>query len=240
MGYAHSGPLVNEIHAMLDSLYPEMDRLSPTSVLHVALVGTTLQKFHRETLTKAAEILVKDFHDPSKIRLKDIERLLLSLTLFDFDPKTKPDVFQAAYEALHSEKRAVEFEKFPRCICCSLYHLGIRGMFSYKLLDRVLDMGFINETYGKEIKYFPRELMFLDNTVEIECKDYKGKRLPLHLKRKAIKYMIEFPPSEEQYKKLTQSEKVFLDVRDQVKKVVKEDKFLAIEHVLPHFDRAGN
>lgn len=151
-----------------------MERVSTLCQLHIALVCTFIQKYHRDTLTKASQLLVKEIHDVSKIRLKDIERLLISLTMFDFDPKTEPDVFQAAYKELHNEKRTAEFEMFPKCICCSLYFLSLRNIYAYDLMNKVLNMNFVNETYGKEIKDFPKELFFWTIPLILNVRIIKG------------------------------------------------------------------
>lgn len=250
--------IVPQIQSMLDQLYDEMDRLSNLSCLHIALIGTGIQAPHNKTIQKASERLAKDINNLEKVRLKDIERLLNVLTMFYLDPKTDPDIFKAAYEELHKEERFSELIQYPRCLVSALNYLSIRNIYSYKFMNKVLDLEYINDTYGKPLiasivkidqimfvlgkgaRLLPRELLSLDASIEIECPDYKGNRLPLELKRKATKWVVDYIPSYDQTKKITAADQLFLDVIDTVKGIVKDDNVIKIAHVMPHLSRAGN
>ncbi|XP_018561689.1 FAST kinase domain-containing protein 5, mitochondrial [Anoplophora glabripennis] len=230
--------VVSQIQSMLDQLYVEMDRLSNLCCLHIALIGTGIQTPHNKTIQKASERLVKDITDLQKVRLKDIERLLNVLSMFYFDPKTEPDIFKVAHAELHREERLAELVQYPRCLACALNYLSIKNIYSYEFMNKVLDLEYINDTYGKGARCLPRELLLLDASVDIECPDYKGNRLPPELRRKATKWVIEYIPSNDQPKKITAADQLFLDVIDTVKDIVKNDSAIKIEHIMPHFSRA--
>jgi len=220
---------------MLDRLNPEMDRLSDLCCLHMALLFTTLQTYHTNTLRKCSEKIMKNI---TNVRLKDMERLLNVLTMFDFNPNIKPDIFMTVYEEIHKDKRIAEINQYPRCLPCTLNYLSLQGIYSYKLINRVLDLEFITINYGKHAKMLPRELFSLDACIDIECPDYKGNRLPPNLKYKGAKWLTDFAPSYSQYKKLTASDQFFLDTVDTVKKIIGSEELMYIHHVLPHFTRA--
>ncbi|XP_018328685.1 FAST kinase domain-containing protein 5, mitochondrial isoform X2 [Agrilus planipennis] len=223
---------------LLDVLTEEVDRLSNLSCLHIALLGTNLQLLHEKSVSKVSRKLVKDFGDVDKIRLKDIERLLLVLTTFELHPKTEPDVFKAAYDEIHQERRLTEIIRHPKCLPCILHYLSIKGIYSYELMNRILDPDFIIETFGKSPKSIPRELFCLDPSIEIECPDYKGHRLSKEVRRKVTKWNTEYTPSVGQTKKPTAADLLAIDVTETVSKIVIHKSHYFINHILPHFSRS--
>lgn len=135
---------------MLDKLSKEIPRLSEVCCLHIGLLGTGyLQYCHPESLQKVCDKLVANISNPQKIRLKDIERILLALTTFDYDPKTTPDIFKESFSEIHKESRLVEEIKYVRSLVCTLYYLSIKHMYSYELMSKVLDKDYIETNYGK-------------------------------------------------------------------------------------------
>ncbi|KAJ8967049.1 hypothetical protein NQ314_003166 [Rhamnusium bicolor] len=236
--HSKPGKLVPQVHSMLDKLYEELDRLSNLSCLHVALIGTGLQTPHKKTLQKVSEKIVKDISIVEKVRFKDIERLLNVLSMFDFDPKTEPDVYKAAYIELHRNERLEELILYPRCLPSALNYLSLRNIYSHELMNRILDIEYINGIYGKGSKYLPRDLFSLNASIDIECPEYTGNRLPVQLKYKAAKWLTDFIPTYDQHTKITATDKLILDIIDRVKDIVKDEKLIYVDHVLPHFSRA--
>nr|XP_023027707.1 FAST kinase domain-containing protein 5, mitochondrial isoform X2 [Leptinotarsa decemlineata] len=230
--------LSNEVSHMLDVLQHEIHRLSELCCLHIALMGTGVQTYHETSLQKASQKIASNITDKEKIRLKDIERILNALTMFNCDPKTNPDIYESAFIELHKQNRIEERIKYPRCLPCALNYFSLRNIYSYELMDRILDSEFIEESYGKGAKMLGRELFSLDCSIEIECPGYKGNRLPLNLKYKGAKWLTDFAPAHDQWKKKTAADKLFLDTADTVKQVVGDDSFMFIQHILPHFAKA--
>lgn len=135
---------------MLDKLSVEIPRLSELCCLHIGLIGTgALQSCHTESLKKVCNKIIDNISDPEKIRLKEIERILLALTMFDFDPMTTPDIFRKCFVEIHKESRLAEEVKYVRSLVCALYFLSIKNMYSFELMDKVLDKNYIEENYGK-------------------------------------------------------------------------------------------
>lgn len=134
---------------MLDKLTDEVPRLSELCCLHLALIGTTTLAYHPNSIQKVTEKLLKSIGDAEKVRLKDIERILNVLSMFDYDPKTDPDFFRACFNELHREERTRESIKYPKCLVCSLNYLSLRNIYSYQLMDKVLDHEYIRTIYGE-------------------------------------------------------------------------------------------
>lgn len=86
----------------------------------------------------------------------------------------------------------------------------------------------------------PRELFALDCSIDVDCPDYKGNRLEPQMRYKAMKWFAEYAPTRDQYKKPSAVEKLFMDIVDHLSIVLDHNKDLfLIDHVLPHFYRAG-
>ncbi|XP_066255616.1 FAST kinase domain-containing protein 5, mitochondrial [Euwallacea similis] len=232
-----SGPirLVPEVNKMFDKLYPEMERFSDIACLHVALLGTGIQTFHPNMLRKCCQKLAENLQN---LRIKDIERTLNVLTMFTFDPRTTPDVFEVAFEEIHKDNRIGEMIEYPKCLPAALYYFSLKGRYSYKLMDRILAEDFIRETYGKLPKLLPLQILSLDCCIDIECPDYKGNRLTPYIRYKAAKWLTEWTPSTDQWKKFSLKDKLFLDVEETIKKIVPNEEFIFIHHLLPHFSIA--
>ncbi|XP_019872649.1 FAST kinase domain-containing protein 5, mitochondrial [Aethina tumida] len=232
------GRLAKDIYLALDILSNEVDRISHLAALHLSLVSTSINAFHKKSLINVSNKLIKDINDPKKVRLKDIERLLFALTQSDFNPQTTPDIYQACLEELHSKNRETEIIQYPRSLSCSLHYLSLRGLYSHQLLDKVLDKTYIEDTYGKNIKCLPREIFFLDGSLQVECPDYTGNRLLPKTRYKAAKWHTEFTPSHDQWKKISIADQLILDTIDTITEYVGDKRYLYIEHVLPHFSKA--
>lgn len=92
---------------------------------------------------------------------------------------------------------------------------------------------------GKQAKLLPRQVFSVDACIDIECPDYTGNRLPPELKYKAAKWLTDWPPSHDQWKKLSRKDQLFLDTVDTIEKIVGSQEHLTVQHVLPHFPLAG-
>ncbi|KAB0791005.1 hypothetical protein PPYR_02805 [Photinus pyralis] len=236
--YSSSVLLVDQLMDLLDHLVSEVDRLSNTACTHIALLGTTLQFFHEESLQRVAEKVLRDLSNTEAVRVKDIERLLLALTMFHYTPKTERDIFQAILEEVDRPERRLEFMKFPRSLACVLNFLSIKKMYLHELMSKILDREYILELYGKSPKKLPREIFSLDVCIDVECPDYVGNRLDPTYRRKAAKWLVEYTPTLDQFKKLTAADRFVLDVTDAVAKMVNGNHNLHADHILPNFAKS--
>lgn len=162
--------------------------------------------------------------------------MLLACAMFNLD--TDPSIYQLAFKEIHKSTRTKEFIQYSRCLVSTLHYLSLRQIYSYEFLNKVLDNEYITEVYGKHIRNVPRELFSLDCCIEIDCPNYTGNRLEPKIKYKSVKWLSEYAPSRDQPKRLSTSDKYYLDIVDHVTVVVGEGNVTSY-HVLPHFSKPG-
>lgn len=133
----------------LEKVALEIPRLSQLCATHVALMGTSLQIFHPPVLKAVAQKSIDSISDPKLVRLKDIERILLAMTMFDFDPETQPNFYETIYEELHRDERIPERITYPKSLPSCLNYLSIRNIYSIELMNQLLKPEFTFDTYGK-------------------------------------------------------------------------------------------
>lgn len=224
------------LYEVLNHLEGEIPRLSNLTCLHMALLGTNLQIYHEVCLSKIVDKLVRDLSNPDKLRLKEIERLLLATTMFDFHSVNVPDFYERCLKELKEDRRKIEQSKYTRCVPCALNYLSIRKIFDYELMNKVLDKDYIFTVYGRNA--VPRELMVLDYSIEVECPDYRGNRLSEKLRNTVMKLTSEHIPSAEREKQSV-ANKLFLQVQRAVNNLVGDKNLSLALHILPHFSKAG-
>lgn len=224
------------LYAVLEHLEPEIPRLSNVTCMHIALLGTQLQVYHKSCLAKIVEKLVCDLDNPEKLRLKEIERLLLATAMFDFESASVPDFYEHCLREMKKENRRKERAQYRRCVPCALNYLSIRKVFDYELMNEVLDKDYIITVYGRTT--LPRELMVLDYSIEIECPDYKGNRLSEKSRNIVVKLTSEYAPSPEKTKQSI-ANKLFLKALKAVNNLIGDANLSLPLHVLPHFSKAG-
>ncbi|XP_022902864.2 FAST kinase domain-containing protein 5, mitochondrial isoform X3 [Onthophagus taurus] len=224
---------------LLQVITPEIERLSHICCMHLALLGTGLQIFNKTALTKICEKLSKSIHDKETIRIKDIERLLLTLTMFDFKPKvsTTNDIYDLLLREFYNPARQGEIESHPKCLPCSLLFLAIRNIYPEDLIDGVLNPDFLKKTYGKQFLDVPRELYSLDMCLEIERPNYKGNRIPKDKRRRCAKVFIERLPKKEK-KSMNAADRLIHDVLDSCLKVTGDSNKVFLGHIIPQYVKA--
>lgn len=222
------------LYYFLDKLQHEVPRLTLLSLVHVALAGTNIQLFHRDLLRSISH----RFCDEIKTaRLKDLERLTLALTQYDYDPKTSPCIYKMIAEELHSPSREEEIKQYPKCFASCLYYLSLRNEYHLDLIDSVLHREFIRNSYGKNEFAYGRELLGLDVGLELECPAYTGNRLPQKTRSRITKSNISWVPSRQ---KLSHShtDKFMFDLMDNLAEILGGAHNLHVVHILPQYERA--
>ncbi|KRT82842.1 hypothetical protein AMK59_4045 [Oryctes borbonicus] len=235
--FSQHNQTADNILKMLDKVTVELPRLSHLCATHVVLVGTNLQIFHEPTLKAVAQKTVEEISNPESVRLKDIERVLLAMTMFDYDPQTNPDFYEAVYRELHAERRIPEKTLYPKCVPMALGFLSIRNIYSEELMNDLLKPEFTLEVYGKNSKLYPRDLYLLNYGAEIDLPNYNGNKWPAEMKQKAGKWLIEYLP-ELPRKGLSVSDKMVFDVIDTVTHITGDQKHLYTGNILPHYAKS--
>lgn len=146
--YSATFNIADRFYSLLDALMPEINRLSILCCLHMAILGTTVQLAHKESLKLIAEKIAVNVSNPNMVRLKDMERILLGLTSSGFNPRTTPDIFDTICEELHKESRLSERILYPRCFVCALQYLSINNIYPEELITQAFDKDVIINVYG--------------------------------------------------------------------------------------------
>lgn len=131
---------------MLTDLVKQIDRLSLLSCIHIGLIGTISHLYHEEIITKIAD---KFFKNIQNARLKDIERIIFIMTLYNYRPKYIENFYDIIIQELR--KRDDEIEKYPRCLISSMHYLSIMELYPKDLIRRVLKPEFLSHTYGNYV-----------------------------------------------------------------------------------------
>lgn len=232
--YSTKIPLDNRIHRLLDTLQDEVPRLSVMCNVHLALVGTSTLNLHEECLTTIAETVNKSIE---KARIKDLERLVLSYGTFNLKPKTKECFFTKVINELRKPERINEINAHGRSFACCVAYLGILGIYPTDLINKVLSEIFLENTYGKQVYYYGREVLALNNFAELFCQDTQMNLLD----KKAVKIMAkrytDYIPREDFKKQYNITEKMVLDVMKILKDRRGGEEFVIGDHLLPHHQR---
>lgn len=73
--------------------------------------------------------------------------MLFVASLFDFNPSTDPNFFDLAIEELKS--RDVEVSQHPYAFIYAVQFLGVKGIFDFQLLNKVLSENFLTDTFSR-------------------------------------------------------------------------------------------
>lgn len=143
----------------------------PTSI-HLALLSTECHVYDPLLLDAVTEKVANNIEDA---RIKDCIKLLQCLSHFNHAPGSEfNDKFLLE---LKKKSSHAEIENYPRVLAYAALYYAYIGHYNYKILSTVLAPEFVDLCLSKnpETKYSFSEI---DYCIEIECKDYKGPRLP--------------------------------------------------------------
>lgn len=229
----HSTPYesVDNMKNLMDVLVEKIDSVNLMCCVHIALLGTQAAVFHKETLKKVAQRLVSDIN---KARIKDIERIILSLATFNYNPELRPCVFETAIRELERPERNAEILQYSRPYVSALNYLAMQNVYSYYCINFVFSEEFLRSYCGKVINKFTvrPELLFLSNSILIERPDYNGNQLQPLLRASVCSHVSWKIPSEQ--RKTSRFERLFLDVKNILEQMYGEEHYIHPCYVLPH------
>lgn len=170
--------------------------------------------------------------------MKDIERLLFVIGLYDFStPDNKEKKF---FELVNKEipNRIEEIFMHPKSFAQTLCYLIYCGeKVSEEMINCCLNPDFLAMAYGANFFNLGREILFIDSYIEIFLKDsYTGNRIDKKKKDYLCNTLIDFTPNKQQQKKLTKSDQILLEIYNCIEEMF---DFALIGHPLPHFQRPG-
>ncbi|KAG8194720.1 hypothetical protein JTE90_026371 [Oedothorax gibbosus] len=143
----------------------------PTSI-HLALLSTECHVYDPVLLNTVTRKVADNI---GEARLKDCVKLLQCLAHFNHVPEQKfNDNFLLE---LKKEQRYVEIEKYPRVLAYAALYYAYLGHYNYQILSTVLKPDFVDFCVS-EFDETENSFVEIDYCIEIECKDYKGPRMP--------------------------------------------------------------
>ncbi|XP_072353707.1 FAST kinase domain-containing protein 5, mitochondrial [Scyliorhinus torazame] len=172
----------------LGEVAPErIPNMGTQGVMHVVLAYASLRYRDKSLLDAVASKV------PSKVhycRSKDVAKYLWSFSTLNYEPENAEEFFCSLTEQLHHKMH--EFERFPEHLLTALLALAFMGRFPHDLIDVALSPQFVKlATEGSPFE-LKKDLFTLDGTVAIECPDYQGHRLPVHLQQEVTEMLWNF------------------------------------------------
>jgi hypothetical protein len=133
------------LFVLMDKLMPNIDRLSQLCCTHIALVGTNVQLYHEGTMNKIVQRIVNEIES---CWLKELERLAFALSMYNYEHKLEPSIYNLIAQELCRSERTEEIKLYPKCLPCCLHYLSMQEVFLKEEISKVLDINFIHDVYG--------------------------------------------------------------------------------------------
>nr|XP_033815648.1 FAST kinase domain-containing protein 5, mitochondrial [Geotrypetes seraphini] len=156
-------------------------------IMHIALACAALHYFDERLMNVIAAVV------PSRVkycRSKDIAKFLWAFGSLNYEPPNAGEFYSSLIEEIR--KRLHEFEKFPEHFLTSLLALAFARQFPLDLIDVALSDRFVQLATCGSKHEFKKDLFTLDGSMEIECLNYKGNRLKLHLREEVTEMVWNF------------------------------------------------
>lgn len=223
---------VPQMMELMEVLQTQISRISLMSCLHVALFGVELQCCHDGVL----ELVLQRFNsDIENARLKDMERICLAISVFNYRSPTGVEQELCAKILSLLETKVDEVIKYPRCFVACLHYLTLCGHYNEEMITSVLDKRFVDLAYGKNVT-IGREIFNLDSFVKINLKDsnYAGNQLSEKMRRSMGKILTQYIPERNQKFRLSKTNRILLEIKETLERILRPNTF---KHILPHFER---
>lgn len=220
------------LYQVCDKLCENIDFCHHFVLPHAASVGTKIDVYHAKLLDTIVE---KTIQNVDNFRIKDFEKVLFPVVLFNHKLK-QPELLEIISEEFLSEKREAEVNKHPKSLFSIVHHLIIANHFNIKLIEKCLDIEFLHLAFGKKLSAYvvPKDVLFIDVSVEIEASDYTGPRLPESLKHTLCKHYAWRKPGELFHNKEIKADEFGIAVQNKLKQVLGGERFYQLAYVLPH------
>ncbi|XP_046395478.1 uncharacterized protein LOC124162849 [Ischnura elegans] len=231
-----------KLHSLLDALQPHLKNYSLLCCLHVALIGSNIQLMHEGVMDVIAEKFLAEMKD---CRIKDIERLAFIMTLFNYNPKTNPSIYEAMVTEIRERvaEREIdstkwqEIDDYGECFLRFLSYLIFQHIFPLDLIEKAMNSDFIKKSYGKNVNDIGREVFMLDISLEILFPEQMKYRLNPELRGKLSRKFLAHSSRFSKGKRLSAGDRLLIDVFDNVKLLSGSADGVFLDHILPQFER---
>ncbi|XP_046748545.1 uncharacterized protein LOC124412589 [Diprion similis] len=219
------------IKKLISSTLPQIPRLSVQAVVHIVATCVSLRLYHTEVLTAC----MKRFTETkNNARLKDLERLMLGASCFNFTPDKYPDFYESILDELRDSSRTEELKRYISSLANCLQYLSIVNVYPKDLITMVLDPNDLRLAYGPTAYSLPIQILFIDANVEIEVPDYTGPRLDIKSRTMITKKNVSRTPNKDTTK-LNIRNKLTVDIMNTLEAIFSSSEMMHLDLVLPQF-----
>ncbi|XP_063980062.1 uncharacterized protein LOC135164025 [Diachasmimorpha longicaudata] len=211
-----------------------IDTISTPCLVHTAHTAATTLIFEKEVMDLIMNELIK--RDLSGARLKDIERLLFSLMIFNY-PKDFP-LYELAINQLKNPVRTSERNKFAVTYICCLMYLSHMDIYPLDIITNIMDPQYLKDVYRNNAFKIGREYLTLECGLKVEVPEYQGPFLPERVYNYLAKrYASDVVWREDPSVRVQTYQKFLFEVVHYLKTIVGENNYF-MDQVLPQHQRA--
>lgn len=116
--------------------------------LHMALLGTNLQICHRQMMENIVRRFIVNIKE---VRVKDLERLTLTIGLFNFQCRDGSDKILLGKVIEEMKIRVKEFGQHPKCLSSCMHYLTLCGMHDAEIIKSILSEKYVRFAYGENL-----------------------------------------------------------------------------------------
>lgn len=223
----------NVLYQVCQKLYQVFDSVAYQVYPHAALVGTKIDVYHPDLIEKIAEKTIADLNN---LRIKDLEKVLCPIVLFNHQVK-QPDFLDIITQEFSSEKRQPELNKYPKTLISLVYHLILKNHYNFHLIEKCLNIEFLEASFGRRLSGYnlPKDLLAIDLSMDIEAPDYSGPRLPESLRHTLCKHYAWRKPGEVFHNKPIKADELSITAQNKLVQLLGGDQYVHCAYILPHF-----
>lgn len=137
----------NIMNELFEVLIDKIDTLNNFACLHASLMGTNLQNCNQKFIEK---ILFKMNANIDQLRLKDLDRMSLVVSLYDFESESGIEIEFMKNVQQQLRVRVDEIVKHARCYTTTLYYLSTKGIYDEELIGAGLKENFLQFAFGND------------------------------------------------------------------------------------------
>ncbi|XP_064619953.1 uncharacterized protein LOC135483221 [Lineus longissimus] len=223
---------------IMKNLYPRLEEFDNSTCMNLFRLCHSLRMMDHNLIDAMCQRAIKT--GLGQWRLKDISFFLFRCASFQAMLAEKDWFYAIFVKELESSDRRAEFMHFPRCLLQALTGLAYVEIYPYDLINECLSPSYRKLLLEKSNVDPLRELIVLDQAMEIECPDYSGCRLPSDTINKVqndphFKKNTRLPHEK---RRLSHRDQMLLDIQAQLEMLFGGDPVAELAFVLPHFQTA--
>ncbi|XP_014224204.1 uncharacterized protein LOC106650599 isoform X1 [Trichogramma pretiosum] len=229
--YSVSLKLMQRYNILIELLIEQIPKRTLLTLIHVAHMQAMLL-LDNEKLTLG--IANRYINEVQTARIKDIERILFTLYIFNYGPE-KTLFYDTAYQEFLESRRNNEINNFPFCLVYSVMYMLQVNYYPEKLIKKIMDPDFIKNLCNGDIHKLDREYIVIHYCLVLDHPQYNG---PL-LRRDMLQFLIKKCRSNSKIdvhkQQIPMVERIITDIVHTCKQMIGFDEVAHVDCVLPHF-----